>query len=56
MELKEIEHKIACNKLTAAQVFTLMIQHIERANLAEHEADHDRQKAWDYAEGLKALI
>lgn len=28
MELTEIEHKIACGELTAAQVFTQMKQHI----------------------------
>ncbi len=29
---------------------------IDRANLAGHESDHDRQKAWDYAEELKQEI
>ena len=31
MTLDEIEHKIACNELNAAQVFTQMKQHIEAA-------------------------
>ena len=29
MELNEIEHKIACNEMSAAQVFTQMKQHVE---------------------------
>jgi len=29
MELKEIEYKIACNEMNAAQVFTQMKQHID---------------------------
>ena len=29
MELSEIEHKIACNEMNAAQVFTQMKQHID---------------------------
>jgi hypothetical protein len=30
MEIKEIEHKIACNELNAAQVFTQMLQHTNK--------------------------
>ena len=30
MEIKEIEHKIACNELNAAQVFTQMMQHTNK--------------------------
>ena len=33
MTLDEIEHKIACNELSAAQVFTQMKQHIKPAPL-----------------------
>jgi hypothetical protein len=32
MELEEIEHKIACNELSAAQVFTQMKRHIDAEN------------------------
>jgi len=32
MELKDIEHKIACNEISAAQVFTQIMQHIAIAN------------------------
>lgn len=28
MDISEIEHKIACNELTPAQVFTQMLQHV----------------------------
>ena len=42
MKLSEIEHKICCGEMTAAQVFTQMKQHIDTAlagdikdNLAE---------------------
>ena len=31
MELNDIEHKIACGEMNAAQVFTQMKQHIPRA-------------------------
>jgi len=37
MELNEIEHKIACNELSAAQVFTQMKQHID------HGGDDDKR-------------
>jgi len=40
MEINEIENKIACNELSAAQVFTQMKQHIDtRASISieEHE-------------------
>jgi len=32
VELKEIENKIACNEMNAAQTFTQMKQHIDAAN------------------------
>jgi len=38
MELSEIEHKIACNEMSAAQVFTQMKQHIP-TNTAEHDIE-----------------
>jgi hypothetical protein len=28
VEIREIEHKIACGEMTAAQVFTQMLQHV----------------------------
>ena len=41
MELKEIEYKISCNEMNAAQVFTQMKQHIPRENI---ESDEDLDK------------
>jgi len=38
MELDEIEHKIACNELSASQVFTQMRQHIISRNDVINEA------------------
>jgi hypothetical protein len=39
MELDEIEHKIACNEMTASQVFTQMKQHIDTATGAKKETE-----------------
>jgi len=38
MDLDVIEHKIACNEMSAAQVFTQMMQHIESRNTVLDEA------------------
>jgi len=35
MEINKIEHKIACNEMNAAQVFTQMKQHIDAAETNE---------------------
>ena len=44
MEIEEIEHKIACNEINAAQVFTQMKQHI--ALVREH-VHNDVLKTFD---------
>lgn len=57
MELHEIEHKIACNEMTAAQVFTQMKQFIrpedreqsmrsQRKELAIQQACRDCKYKW----------
>lgn len=38
MDINEIEHKISCNELNAAQVFTQMKQHIISRNSVIDEA------------------
>lgn len=38
MDINEIEYKIACNELSAAQVFTQMKQHIISRNSIIDEA------------------
>lgn len=38
MELNDIEHKIACNEITAAQVFTQMKQYVGAAHKAGYNS------------------
>ena len=48
MELNEIEYKIACGELNAAQVFTQMKQHVSelsRYSMSAGDADQFRYEA-----------
>ena len=52
MELNEIEHKIACNELNAAQVFTQMKQHID----AYDEIAKEREQLFSFYKNVCAKL
>ena len=45
MELHEIEHKIACNEMTAAQVFTQMMQFVRREDKEQSQREQSKHRA-----------
>lgn len=60
MEIEEIEHKIACGEMSAAQVFTQMKQHVdnetERFNLLFDFAGKVRDAGSCFSGSAKNLL
>jgi len=52
MQIDEIEHKIAINELSAAQVFTQMKQHIQSLTISRNAAlsrEREANREWSKA-------